>query len=100
MVRVGHVGDEGAVFLANGDGFAVVVPGEDFICGGGVEGLAVFGEGNAMVELDLLVWCTAGTEGETDIFAADESGVLVYVDTSIAIIFERQMNHSGTRVND
>lgn len=56
MIRVGHVGDESAVFLADGDGFAVVGPGEDLVCGGRVEGLAVFGKGDAMVELGVLVW--------------------------------------------
>jgi hypothetical protein len=55
QVAVAHVGDDAARFAADGAAAGVVGPGEDGLGGGGVEGLAVVGEGNAVVKLEKLV---------------------------------------------
>lgn len=51
MVWVVHVGDEGGVGAGGKAGGGGVRPGVDFGRGGGVEGLAIGGELDAVVEL-------------------------------------------------
>ncbi|KAJ3495214.1 hypothetical protein NLG97_g3555 [Lecanicillium saksenae] len=51
VVRVAHVGDDGAVGVAELDGLGVVRPLVHIFGRGGVQGLAVIGQGDAVVEL-------------------------------------------------